>query len=129
MAHDYLHGEDYQVAIVPSLFSPHVSLSGFWNPGKSGSLYVSGNLPTYPFPKPTWTLYTSYLRQNAGLGKGEVSKFPETYNDPKILGFGIRNPVQGIQNPQTKDPESSSWIQNQEPSIIQSGQTANYSSC
>ena len=25
MAHDYLHGEDYQVAIVLSLFSPHVS--------------------------------------------------------------------------------------------------------
>ena len=85
---------------------------------KSGSLYVSRNLPTYPFPKPTWTLYTSYLGQNTGLGEGEVSKFPETYNDPKILGFGMRNPVQGIQNPQTRDPESSTWIQNQEPSII-----------
>ena len=33
------------------------------------SLYVSGKLPTYPFPKPTLTL-TSHLRQNVGLGDG-----------------------------------------------------------
>ena len=34
-----------------------------------GSLYVSGKLPTYPFPKPTLTL-TSHLGKNVGLGEG-----------------------------------------------------------
>ena len=32
-------------------------------------LYVSGKLPTYPYPKPTLTL-TSHLGQNFGLGEG-----------------------------------------------------------
>ena len=35
----------------------------------SGSLYVSGKLPTYPSPRPTLTL-TSHLEKNVGLGKG-----------------------------------------------------------
>ena len=35
-------------------------------------LYVSGELPTYPSPKPT-------------LGEGYVDSFPETYKDPNIL--------------------------------------------
>ena len=34
-------------------------------------------MPTYPSPKPAWTL-TSYLWQ----GKGWVGSFPEKYNDP-----------------------------------------------
>ena len=34
-----------------------------------GSLYVSGKLPTYPFPKATLTL-TSHLGKNVGLGRG-----------------------------------------------------------
>ena len=33
------------------------------------SLYLSGQLPTYPSPKPTLTL-TSHLGQNVGLGEG-----------------------------------------------------------
>ena len=32
-------------------------------------LYVSGKLPTYPSPKPTFTL-TSHLVQNVSLGEG-----------------------------------------------------------
>ena len=32
-------------------------------------LYVSGKLPTYPYPKPTLTL-TSHLGQNVNLGEG-----------------------------------------------------------
>ena len=32
-------------------------------------LYVSGKLPTYPSPKPTFTL-TSHLEQNVGLREG-----------------------------------------------------------
>ena len=35
----------------------------------SGTLYVSGKLPTHPSPKLTLTL-TSHLRQNNGLGEG-----------------------------------------------------------
>ena len=42
-----------------------------------GSFYVSAELPTYPFPKPTLTL-SSYLGQNVGLGEGLVGSFPET---------------------------------------------------
>ena len=34
-----------------------------------GLLYVSGKLPTYPFPKPTLTL-ASHLEQNLGSGEG-----------------------------------------------------------
>ena len=41
---------------------------------------VSEKLPTYPSPKPTFTL-TSHLGQSVGLGEGYGS-FPETYNDP-----------------------------------------------
>ena len=36
---------------------------------KTGSLYVSGKLPNYPFPKPALTL-NSHLGQNVGLGEG-----------------------------------------------------------
>ena len=32
-------------------------------------LYVSGKLPTYPSPKPTFTL-TSHLERNVGLREG-----------------------------------------------------------
>ena len=34
-----------------------------------GSLYLAEKLPTYPSPKPTFTL-TSHLGQNVGLGEG-----------------------------------------------------------
>ena len=34
-----------------------------------GLFYVSGKLPTYPSPKPTFIL-TSDLRQNVGSGEG-----------------------------------------------------------
>ena len=50
------------VSILPVLCLP--------SPRRDGSLYVSGNLPTYPSPKQTLTL-TSHLRQNVGLGEGE----------------------------------------------------------
>ena len=36
---------------------------------RSKSLFISGNLPTYPSLKPTLTL-TSHLGQNDGLEKG-----------------------------------------------------------
>ena len=38
-----------------------------------GSLYVSGKLPTYPYPKPILTL-TSHLGQNVGKGEGRWAK-------------------------------------------------------
>ena len=51
--------------------------SSTWNPeftawntdGQSGSLYVSGKLPTYPSPEPTLIL-TTHLGKNVGLGEG-----------------------------------------------------------
>ena len=46
--------------------------------------WYSGKLPTYPSPKPTWTL-TSHLGQNVGSGEGWVSSFLETCNDPMLL--------------------------------------------
>ena len=46
-----------------------------------GSIQVSGKLPTYPSHQLTLTL-TSHLRQNDGLGKGQVSSFPGTKIDP-----------------------------------------------
>ena len=49
---------------------------------KTGSIYVSGKLPTYPSPKLTLTL-NSQLRQNDGLGEGQVGSFPKTLIDPK----------------------------------------------
>ena len=42
---------------------------GFGAGANFGSLYVSGKLPTYPFPEPTLTL-SSYLGQNVGLAEG-----------------------------------------------------------
>ena len=51
---------------------------------KTGSIKVSGKLPTYPSPKPTLSL-TSHLGQNVGLGEGYVSSFPKTKIDPKNL--------------------------------------------
>ena len=41
---------------------------------------ISRILPTYPSPKPTFTL-TYHLGQNVGLREGYVGSFPETYND------------------------------------------------
>ena len=38
-------------------------------PEKTGSLYVSAKLPTYPSPKPALKL-NSQLGQNVSLGKG-----------------------------------------------------------
>ena len=35
--------------------------------------HVSGKLPIYPSPKPTFTL-SSYLWQNVGLGEGWVNR-------------------------------------------------------
>ena len=35
----------------------------------SGLIWVSGKLPTYPSPKPTFTL-ASHLGQNVGFGEG-----------------------------------------------------------
>ena len=43
----------------------------------SGSVKVSGKLPTYPSPNPTLIL-TSHFGQNVGLGEGLVGSFPET---------------------------------------------------
>ena len=40
---------------------------------------ILGNCPSTPSPMPTLTL-TFHLRQNVGLGEGQVGSFPETYN-------------------------------------------------
>ena len=40
--------------------------------------YVSDKLPTYPSPKPTFTL-SFHFQQNVGLGEGQVGSFLETY--------------------------------------------------
>ena len=52
--------------------------SGKWRPttkgegnGHFGSLYISGKLPSYPSPRPTFTL-TFHLEKNVGLGEGLV---------------------------------------------------------
>ena len=52
--------------------------SGKWRPttkgegnGHFGSLYISGKLPCYPSPRPTFTL-TFHLEKNVGLGEGLV---------------------------------------------------------
>ena len=50
-----------------------------------GSLYVSGRLPTYPSPKPTFCP-KGEESVNVGLGEGQVGSFPETYNDPHKEG-------------------------------------------
>ena len=54
------------VSILPVLFLP--------SPRRDGSLYVSGNLPTYPSPKQTLTP-TSHLGRNVGLGEGRKRIF------------------------------------------------------
>ena len=49
---------------------------------KLGLLYVSGKLPNYPSPKPTfWPKWE--VSVYVGLGEEWVSSFPETYNDFK----------------------------------------------
>ena len=48
---------------------------------KTGSMFVSGKLPTYPSPNLTFTL-TSCFGQNVRFGEGYVDSFPETYIDP-----------------------------------------------
>ena len=52
--------------------------SGKWRPttkgegnGHFGSLYISGKLPSYPSPRPTFTL-TFHLEKNVGLREGLV---------------------------------------------------------
>ena len=40
------------------------------------SLYVSGKLPTYPSPTPTFSPKRE-VDVNVGLGEGEVGSFPE----------------------------------------------------
>ena len=54
-----------------------------------GSLYISGRLPTYPFPMQPLTL-TSHLGQNVSLGTGQVDSFPATYNDQECLGINVQ---------------------------------------
>ena len=51
-----------------------------------GSLYVSGKLPTYPSPKPTF-FPKCEVSVNVGLGEGEakVGSFSETYSDPNRI--------------------------------------------
>ena len=46
-----------------------------------GSISVSGQLPTYPSPNPTFTL-TCYQLTNVGLGEGQVGSCPDTDIDP-----------------------------------------------
>ena len=46
------------------------------------SLYVSGKLPAYPSPKPTFCPKWEVI-VNVGLGEGRVGSFPETYYNPK----------------------------------------------
>ena len=48
-----------------------------------GSVYVSGKLPTYPYPKPTFCSKWEG-RINVILGEGQVDSFPETYIDPYL---------------------------------------------
>ena len=48
---------------------------------EKGSIKVNWKLPTYPSPESTLTL-TSHLRQNVGLGEGQVGSFPETLIEP-----------------------------------------------
>ena len=50
-----------------------------------GLLYVSGKLPTYPSPKPTFCPKWE-LSVIVGLGEGLVGSFLDTYNDPYFLG-------------------------------------------
>ena len=47
-----------------------------------GSISVSGQLPTYPSPNPTFTL-TCYQLTVVGLGEGLVGSCPDTDIDPK----------------------------------------------
>ena len=56
--------KEFQIKCVEIFFSFNLTEEGY-----SGSLYVSGKLPTYPSLKPTSTL-TSHLGQNVGLGEG-----------------------------------------------------------
>ena len=49
-----------------------------------GSLYISWNLPIYPFPESTLKL-ASHLGQNVGLGEGRVGSFTKTYFSCTIL--------------------------------------------
>ena len=51
---------------------------------KTGSVEVSGKLPAYPSPKPTFSL-TSHLGQHVDLGEGYVGSFPKTKIDPKNI--------------------------------------------
>ena len=63
----------------------HGKLSFFYSTTDgSGSTLIE----TYPSPKPTLTL-TSHFGQNVGLGKGWVSSFPKTYNDPHCSGSAL----------------------------------------
>ena len=57
----------------------HISTGAFcvW---VKGSSYVSGKLPTYPSPKPTFCLKWE-VSVNAGLGEGYVDSFQETLNE------------------------------------------------
>ena len=50
---------------------------------KSGSIKVSGKLPTYLSPNSTLTS-ASHLRQNVGLEEGLVGSFPEILIDQKL---------------------------------------------
>ena len=52
----------------------------------NGSLYISGKLPTYPSPKPTFCTRCE-VSFDVGLGEGEVGNFPEMYNDPQRLNY------------------------------------------
>ena len=52
--------------------------------GHFRSLYVSGKLPTYPSPKPTFCPKWK-ISVNVGSQEGYVGSFPEKYNDPAFL--------------------------------------------
>ena len=43
----------------------------------TGTVQVSGKLPSYPSPKPTLSL-TSHLGKNVSLGEGQVVSFSDT---------------------------------------------------
>ena len=52
-------------------------------------LYVSGKLPTYPFPKATFCPKCE-VSVNVGVGEGRVGSFPETYNDHNFHEYAKR---------------------------------------
>ena len=71
---------------IPDITNKNFRDYGFGLPylGHFRSLYVSGKLPTYRSPKPTFCPKWK-ISVNVGLGEGYVDNFPEKYNDLAFL--------------------------------------------